>query len=79
VPLCRIPSPPPERPVSGDVQSVSRTAMVAEASEAEMVAPPATTSEIDRVWQVLLDIAVWRSRPWWWRLAASLVVKRLGR
>jgi hypothetical protein len=31
------------------------------------------------VWQALLDVSVWRSRPWWWRLAASLVVKRLNR
>ena len=31
------------------------------------------------VWQALLDVTVWRTRPWWWRLAASLVVKRLRR
>jgi hypothetical protein len=28
------------------------------------------------VWQALLDIQMWRPRPWWIRLAASLVVKR---
>ena len=39
---------------------------------------PATKSEVEPVWQALLDVSVWRSRPWWWRLAASLVVKRLG-
>jgi hypothetical protein len=22
----------------------------------------------------LVDVTVWRSRPWWWRLAASLVL-----
>jgi hypothetical protein len=31
------------------------------------------------VWQALLDVQVWRSRPWWLRVAATLVVKRLGR
>ena len=30
-----------------------------------------------RVWQAPLDVSVWRSRPWWLRVAASLVVKRL--
>jgi hypothetical protein len=31
-------------------------------------------------WQALLDVSVWRtSRPWWLRVAASLVVKRLNR
>jgi hypothetical protein len=36
-------------------------------------------SEVEPVWQALLDVSVWRSRPWWWPLAASLVVKRLNR
>ena len=43
-----------------------------------MVATPATKFEAELVWQAVLDVTVWRSRPWWWRLAASLVVKRLG-
>jgi hypothetical protein len=28
------------------------------------------------VWQALLDLRVWRTRPWWLRVAASLVVRR---
>jgi hypothetical protein len=49
------------------------------ASEAEMVARPATIANatVEPVWQALLDVSVWRSRRWWW-LAASLVVKRLN-
>ena len=31
------------------------------------------------MWQALLDVSVWRSRPWWLRVAASVVVKRLNR
>jgi hypothetical protein len=43
------------------------------------VAAPVATVEVEPVWQAVLDVTVWQSRPWWWRLAASLVVKRLGR
>jgi hypothetical protein len=43
----------------------------------DLVATPATKSEVEPVWQALLDVTVWRSRPWRWRLAASIVVKRL--
>jgi len=35
-------------------------------------------AEVVPVWQALLGVSVWRTRPWCWRLAASLVVKRLG-
>jgi hypothetical protein len=46
---------------------------------ASEVAPRgATLPEVEPVWQALLDVTVWRS-GWWWRLAASLVVRRLGR
>jgi hypothetical protein len=31
------------------------------------------------VWQARADITIWRPRPWWLRVAASLVVKRLNR
>ena len=34
--------------------------------------------EVVQVWQALLDVRVWRSRRWW-RVAASVVVKRLNR
>ena len=54
-----------------------------------VTAPPAAIdtasqrhgSEVEPVpvWQTLLDLRVWRSRPWWLRVAASLVVKRLSR
>jgi hypothetical protein len=50
-----------------------------EPSEAETSGNQATRSEVEPVWQALLDIQVWRSRPWWLRVAASLVVKRLNR
>jgi hypothetical protein len=50
-----------------------------EPSEAEMSGNQVTRSEVEPVWQALLDIQVWRSRPWWLRVAASLVVKRLNR
>jgi hypothetical protein len=47
------------------------------------VAPvePATKFEAEPVpvLQALLDVTVWRSRPWWLRVAASVVVKRLNR
>ena len=54
-------------------------------SEASEVAPAAPTEAPSAVagavptWQALLDVTVWRSRPWWLRVAASLVVKRLNR
>lgn len=86
MPLSRLHSLPPERPVSEDVQSVraaklpeASAALAATRSEAAIVATSTTRSEVEPVWQVLLDVSVWRSRPWWWRLAASLVVRRLGR
>jgi hypothetical protein len=31
------------------------------------------------VWQALLDIQIWRTHPWWIRVVAKLVVKRLNR
>jgi hypothetical protein len=44
-----------------------------------MVATPPTESEVEPAWQALLDVSVWWGRPWWLRLAASLVIRRLGR
>jgi hypothetical protein len=35
-----------------------------------------TRSEVEPVWQALVDVTVWRSRPWRLRVAASLVVRR---
>jgi hypothetical protein len=48
-------------------------------SEAEVVATSTARSEVEPVWQVLLDVTVWRSRPWWLRVVVALVVRRLGR
>jgi hypothetical protein len=63
--------PPPERPYV-PVRDDGGPALV-------QVAAEAPTAADEPVWQALLDVQVWRSRPWWWRLAASLVVKRLNR
>jgi hypothetical protein len=74
------PLPPvrPSVPVSRDVVGPA----VPEAPEAaeEMSTVPNGTVNIplEPVWQALLDVTVWRSRPWWLRLAASIVVRRLG-
>ena len=54
----------------------------AEASEVAPAAPteaPSAVAGAVPTWQALLDVTVWRSRPWWLRVAASLVVKRLNR
>jgi hypothetical protein len=61
------------------VSEASRDAEMVATVSNDTVATPAAKSEVEPVWQAVLDINVWRSRPWWWRLAASLVVKRLGR
>jgi hypothetical protein len=69
--------PKPPQPASTEIvrtEPYEPPVAVAAAPEA-----PATKFEVGPVWQALLDVSVWRSRPWWWRLAASLVVKRLGR
>jgi hypothetical protein len=60
---------------------VGRTApAVPEASEAStaVVAAP-QAAQLHSGVEMRLDVTVWRSRPWWWRLAASLVIRRLGR
>jgi hypothetical protein len=58
--------------------------VVLEASEGVVAAPEVAVTkghgDLEQpVWQALLDVTVWRSRPWWWRLAARLTVKRLNR
>jgi hypothetical protein len=53
---------------------------VASTAASEMgTAVPPSLPEVVPVWQAVLDLRVWRSRPWWLRAAASLVVKRLNR
>lgn len=75
------PSARPSTAASGVVKPVD--APVVTEPPVGLVEPKITTQviqpEIEPVWRVLLDVSVWRSHPWWWRLAASLVVKRLGR
>jgi hypothetical protein len=82
------PPPSPPVPVSRDVGANEAQGLAVPSKPADdVVAAPeviaVTKRDGDRleqpVWQALLDVSVWRSRPWWWRLAASLVVKRLGR
>jgi hypothetical protein len=80
VPLGWTPFPPPSVPVRDDVKASEATeAVVASDAAVATEAPVATPDEVVPVWQALLDVRVWRSRPWWWRLAASVVVKRLNR
>jgi hypothetical protein len=75
------PRPPPKRPskpVSADVVAAqSSTAPAASKPADDDVAAP----EAQRVGgvSVQLDIAVERRRSFWWRLALSMVVRRLGR
>jgi hypothetical protein len=81
--------PPPKRPAKPARADVV-PAWSSLPPEAEMVAPPAPATRsndsvtkrhadtpLEPVWQALLDVSVWCSRPWWLRVAASLVVKRL--
>jgi hypothetical protein len=82
-----VPSKPPTTPTT-DVGARAPTSVVGLPVASEVVARATTLPEVgaDRptlpevepVWQALLDVRVWRSRRWW-RLAASLVVKRLNR
>lgn len=81
-PLGWLPSPPPVQPsvpVSRDVPA-SPTPVVAEPSrplEALAATPPVSVRQSGLT--VQLDINVERRRSWWWRLALSLVVRRLCR
>jgi hypothetical protein len=61
------------------VVPVSRDIVADPIPEYPSAIPEAPTAPDVPVWQALLDVQVWRPRPWWWRLAASLVVKRLSR
>jgi hypothetical protein len=67
------PLEPPATSTTGIVRTPAHEAPVAVAAAPEA---PATKFDVGPVWQALLDVRVWRSRRWW-RLAASLVVKRL--
>jgi hypothetical protein len=79
------PPPKPQQP-AGEVVARKEPAHVASRG---VTAPPAAIDTVSQrhgsevepvpVWQALLDLRVWRSRPWWLRVAASLVVKRLSR
>jgi hypothetical protein len=64
------PAAPSEPPTTGIVPAELYKAPAA-------VAAPATGFEVKPVWQALLDVSVWRTRRWW-RMAASLVVRRPG-
>jgi hypothetical protein len=71
VPLSRVPSLPPERPVSRDIVAdpIPAVAEAPAAAEAPVLLGGVTAT---------LDITVWRRR-WFWRLAASFVLRRLRR
>jgi hypothetical protein len=75
------PSEPPKPPPTEIVRTTSYQAPEAPAAVEDTSYLPSgqITSEVVPVWQALLDVSVWRSRPLWWRLAASLVVKRPNR
>ena len=66
-------SAPPKPPTTPTTQIVHTPAYEAPVAPVE----PATKfeAEVAPTWQALLDVTVWRSRPWW-RLAASIVVRR---
>lgn len=79
------PLTPPTLPTTEIVGTAVPTPPVASEVPAEVPAAPdstvagATVAEVVPTWEALLDLRVWRSRLWWWRLAASLIVKRLNR
>lgn len=74
----RRPPVPPARPVSADVVAAEPqiAAVASEPADDDVVGP-----EAERVGgvSIQLDIAVERRRSFWWRLALSMVVRRLGR
>jgi hypothetical protein len=83
------PPPPPTTPTTATTEIVPKGLTAAPApvaaapaavedKELEVVQPEVDLLQVP-VWQALLDVRVWRSRPWWLRVAASLVVKRLNR
>jgi hypothetical protein len=63
-----MPSQRPQVPVSRDIAADPN---LGEASSEALTAAP-EAAEVKPVWQALLDISVYRRRPWFWRLAASL-------
>jgi hypothetical protein len=77
-----MPPEPPKPPAHTDVASRARSAHTV--TEGPTVASrvnsvhAVTEFEVVPVWQASLEVSVWRPR-WWFRLAASLVVKRLNR
>jgi hypothetical protein len=71
----------PSKPVSGDIVAdpIPEVPAVSEAPRAAEMAPSiAAKSDVEPVWRALLDVTVWRTR-WFWKLVASLDVKRLRR
>lgn len=62
------PSKPTTLPTTEIVRTPAYEAPVAPEQPAEF--------EVVPVWQALLDVRVWRTRPWWWRLVGSIVVRR---
>jgi len=62
------PPKPPATPATEIARATSLAPPVA--SEGHAVAPDATiagatVTEVVPTWQALLDVTVWRSRPWW--------------
>jgi hypothetical protein len=78
--VSRTPSQKSQVPVSRDA-TPTQSLVAPEAPEASQLSVSKRHTEVEPAWQwqALLDIAVWRTRPWWLRVVASLVVKRLGR
>jgi hypothetical protein len=77
-PFCRLRPPPPVRPVSREIVAdpiPEYPPAIAEAPRA--AADDVRLSELKRGVSVQLDIAVERRRFFWWRLALSLVARRL--
>ena len=78
-----VPSKPPTTPTTEFARTTSYEAPVAVerppvASEA--VRAHVREQEVVPTWKAVFDMTLWRtSRPWWLRIAATLVVKRLNR
>ena len=71
------PVPPVRPPIANATASLPEQADVGDSAVENATQNFNRNSAVEPVWQALLDVRVWRSRPLWWRLAASLVVRRL--
>ena len=67
----------PSKPTTTPTTEIVRTPAYEAPVASEVVLDPAPEhTEVVPTWQALLDLRVWRTRPWWLRVAASLVVRR---